>query len=50
MGGDIEVASKYGKGATFMLTIARKYSGKMLAADPVTTAIQGRKVERIYRD
>jgi signal transduction histidine kinase len=50
MGGDIEVASEYGKGATFILTIPREYSGKTLAVDPVTTVIQGQKVERIYRD
>ena len=50
MGGDIEGAGEYGKGATFILTIPREYSGKTLAVDPVTTVIQGRKVERIYRD
>ena len=50
MGGDIEVASVYGKGATFNLTIPREYSGKALAVDPVTTVIQGQKVERIYKD
>lgn len=50
MGGDIEVASDYGKGATVILTIPREYSGKALAVDPVATVIQGQKVERIYRD
>ena len=50
MGGDIEVTSDYGKGASFILTIPREYSGKPLAADPVATVIQGQKVERIYRD
>ena len=50
MGGDIEVASVYGKGATFILAIPREYSGKALAVDPVTTVIQGQKVERIYKD
>ena len=50
MGGDIKVASEYGKGATFILTIPREYSGKTLAVDPVTTVVQGQKVERIYRD
>jgi hypothetical protein len=47
MGGDIEVASEYGKGAKFILTIPREYSGKPLAVDPVSTVIQGQKVERI---
>jgi light-regulated signal transduction histidine kinase (bacteriophytochrome) len=50
MGGDIEVASDYGKGTTFILTIPREYSGRTLAVDPVATVIQGKKVERIYRD
>ena len=50
MGGDIEVTSEYGKGATFILTVPREYSGKTLAVDPVTTVIQGQKVKRIYRD
>ena len=50
MGGNIEVASGYGKGATFILKISREYSGKTLAVDPVATVIQGQKVERIYRD
>ena len=50
MCGDIEVAGEYGKGATFILTIPREYSGKPLAVDPVTTVIQGQNVERIYRD
>ena len=50
MGGDIEVASVYGKGATFILAIPREYSGKALAVDPVTSVIQGQKVERIYKD
>jgi len=50
MGADIEVASDYGKGATFFLTIPRQYSGKPLAVDSVTTVIQDQKVERIYRD
>ncbi len=50
MGGDIEVKSEYGKGATFILTIPREYSGKPLAIDPVNTVIHGHEVERIYRD
>ena len=50
MGGVIEVASEYGKGAAFILTIPREYSGKLLAVDPVTSVIQGQKVERIYKD
>lgn len=50
MGGDIEVESNYGKGVTFVLTVPREYSGKLLAVDPVTTVIQGQKVERTYRD
>lgn len=48
--GDIEVKSEYGKGATFIITIPREYSGKPLAVNPVTTVIQGQKVERINRD
>ena len=50
MGGDIEAASDYGKGTTFILTVPREYSGRTLAVDPVATVIQGQKVERIYRD
>ncbi len=49
MGGDIEVASDWGHGATFTITIPREYSGKPLAADPVATVIRGEKVERIYK-
>ena len=50
MGGDIEVRSEYGKGATFIITVPREYSGKPLAADPVATVIKGDKVEGIYRE
>ena len=50
MGGDIEVASVYGKGATFILTIPREYSGKPLAADPIATVVNGEKVRRVYRE
>ncbi|MGD8372958.1 MAG: ATP-binding protein [Syntrophobacterales bacterium] len=50
MGGDIEVSSELGHGATFTLTIPREYSGKPLAADHVATVISGEKVERIYRE
>jgi len=50
MGGNIEVASEYGNGATFILSIPREYSGKPLAVDPVNSVIQGHKVERVYRD
>jgi hypothetical protein len=50
MGGNIEVASEYGNGATFILSIPREYSGKPLAVDPVNSIIQGHKVERVYRD
>ena len=50
MGGDIQVASDWGHGATFIVTIPREYSGKPLAADPVQTVIRGEKVERIYRE
>ena len=49
MGGDLEVASEWGHGATFTVTIPREYSGKPLAADPVATVIRGEKVERIYK-
>jgi signal transduction histidine kinase len=50
MGGDIEVKSEYGQGATFIITVPREYSGKLLAADPISTVIKGEKVEGIYRD
>lgn len=50
MGGDIQVASEWGHGATFTVTIPREYSGKPLAVDPVQTVIRGEKVERIYRE
>ena len=50
MGGDIQVASEWGNGATFTVTIPREYSGKPLAVDPVQTVIRGEKVERIYRE
>jgi signal transduction histidine kinase len=50
MGGDIQVASEWGHGATFTITIPREYSGKPLAEDPITTVIRGEKVERIYRE
>ena len=50
MGADLEVKSEYGKGATFIITVSREYSGKSLAADPIATVIQGEKVEGIYRD
>jgi len=50
MGGDIQVASEWGHGATFTITIPREYSGKPLAADPIQTVIRGEKVESIYRE
>jgi C4-dicarboxylate-specific signal transduction histidine kinase len=50
MGGDIEVASEYGKGATFVLTVPREYSGKPLAADPIATVVKGEKVRSVYRE
>jgi signal transduction histidine kinase len=50
LGGDIQVASEYGEGAKFTVTIPRKYSGKLLAIDPVTTVIQGEKIGRMYRE
>jgi signal transduction histidine kinase len=50
MGGDIQVASEWGHGATFTITIPREYSGKPLAADPVAAVIRGEKVESIYRE
>ena len=50
MGGDIQVDSKWGEGATFTLTIPREYSGKPLAIDPIATVIRGEKVERLYRE
>ena len=50
MGGDIEVESKYGKGATFVLTVPREYSGKLLAADPIATVVKGEKVRSVYRE
>jgi len=50
MGGDIQVASDWGHGATFTITIPREYSGKPLAADPVQAVIRGEKVEKIYRE
>ena len=50
MGGDIQVASDWGHGATFTITIPREYSGKPLAADPIQTVIRGEKVETIYRE
>jgi signal transduction histidine kinase len=50
MGGDIEVASLYGKGATFVLTVPREYSGKPLAADPIATVVKGEKVRNVYRE
>ena len=50
MGGDIQVASEWGDGATFTITIPREYSGKPLAADPIQTVIRGEKVESIYRE
>ena len=49
MGGDIQVASEWGHGAIFTITIPREYSGKPLAADSVATVIRGEKVERIYK-
>jgi signal transduction histidine kinase len=49
MGGDLEVASESGHGATFTIAIPREYSGKPLAADPVATVIRGEKVERTYK-
>jgi signal transduction histidine kinase len=50
MGGDIQVTSEWGHGATFIITIPREYSGKPLAADPVDTIIRGEKIERLYRE
>jgi signal transduction histidine kinase len=50
MGGDIQVASEYGKGATFTISVPREYSGRPLEIDPIATVIQGEKVERFYKD
>ena len=50
MGGDIQVTSVPGKGATFTVTIPREYSGKPLAVDPVAAVIRGEQIERIYRE
>jgi len=50
MGGDIQVASVPGKGASFTVTIPREYSGKLLAVDPVAAVIRGEQIERIYRE
>ena len=49
MGGDIQVASEWGHGAIFTITIPREYSGKPLASDPVAAVIRGERVERIYK-
>ena len=35
MGGEIQVNSQYGKGATFTVIVPREYSGRSLAIDPV---------------
>ena len=50
MGGDIQVASEWGHGTTFTITIPREYSGRALAADPVAAVVRGEEVERRYRD
>jgi len=50
MGGDIQVTSKWGEGATFTLTIPRQYSGKPLAEDPVSSVLRGKRVSPIYRE
>ena len=50
MGGDIQVASEWGHGANFTITIPREYSGKPLAEDSVAKVVRGEKVERIYRE
>ena len=50
MGGEIVVESEQGKGANFILTIPREYSGKPLAADPIATVVKGEKVENLYRE
>jgi hypothetical protein len=49
MGGDIQVASEWGHGAIFTITIPREYSGKPLAADPVAAVVRGEEVERRYK-
>ena len=50
MGGDIQVASEYGKGATFTISVPREYSGRPLSADSIATAKQGEKVSQFYPD
>lgn len=50
MGGDIQVDSRHGDGATFTLIIPRDYSGKPLVNDPVASVLQGRGPGRLYRE
>jgi signal transduction histidine kinase len=50
MGGDIQVASEFGKGAAFTVNVPREYSGRPLDIDPIATVVQGEKVERLYKD
>ena len=50
MGGDIQVDSRLGDGATFTLIIPRDYSGKPLINDPVASVLQGRGPGRLYRE
>lgn len=41
MGGEIQVSSEYGKGATFTVIVPREYSGSSLAAGPIATMRPG---------
>jgi len=50
MGGDIQVSSEWGNGATFTVSIPREYSGKPLAEDPVSAVIRGENARRLYRE
>jgi signal transduction histidine kinase len=48
MGGDIQVASEYGKGAAFTITVPREYSGKPLVAGPIAPVKQAENIERLH--
>ena len=50
MGGDIQVNSKLGEGATFTLIIPREYSGKPLAEDPVSSLMKSERFSYLYRE
>jgi len=50
MGGDIQVTSEWGHGATFTVSIPREYAGKPLAEDPVSAVVRGEKADRLYRE